>query len=290
MANPCGGLTTNPYNGDICQHGYISGILMSESKLAAQTETAAASQSTWDTLLLADQPDRLFSINFDKLEPGENEVVQEEMADGSQVIIQVKQATHEYQMISSNTALRTIYKEFKDGKEMYAWFKTDKGFIVGKEVTQDTIEQVKIRVYSTYTDATNEETAKVTMQISYLEDWKEFQNAVDPDFDPKSLSSVRDMTFRETGTTSTTAVSVIAKDFDKIGITALSRTGAGNFTVYNETTTSSVTVTGITGSGSTYILAFAAQSSADVLTIGYDEPSTTSEYYDLSSDLSVTIP
>jgi hypothetical protein len=290
MANPCGGLTSNPYNGDICQHGYISGILMSENKLSAITETAAALQATWTALLLADQPDRLFAINFDKLEPGENEIVQEEMADGSQVIIQTKQATHSYEMISSNTALRTIYKEFKDGKEMYAYFSTDKGFIVGKEVTANTIEQVKIRVYASYKDATPEETAKVIMQITYLEDWKQYQNAVDPDFDPKALSSVRDMTFTETGTTTTTAVSVIAKDFDKIGITGLSRTGAGQFTVYNTTTTSSVTVTGITGSGSTYILAFAAQTSADVLTIGYNEPSTTSEYYDLYSDLSVTIP
>jgi hypothetical protein len=265
---------------------------MSEDKLSAITEANAALLATWSALLLADQSSRLYSLNFDVTEPGEGELVEFEVSNGSTIILNQKYATNKYRMVSSNTALRSIYREFKDGKEMYIFEKTDKGFIRGKEVTANTIEQVKVRIYAQYTDATPTDPAFVDLYIQNLEDWKINQNAVDPtdNFDPKALSSVQNMTFTETGTTSTTAVSVIAKNLDKVGITTLSRTGAGNFTVYNETTTSSVTVTGITGSGSTYILAFAAQTSADVLTIGYDEPSTTSEYYDLLSDLSVTIP
>ncbi len=295
MSNPCGGLTLSPYSGDICQHGYKNQILMSETALSAITETNAALLATWTALLLADQTARLYSINFDMTEPSENELVEFQVSNGSTIILSTNEGTDKYQVVSSNAALLSIYGEFKDGKEMYAYFVTDKGFIIGKEVTANTIEMVKVRIYSQYSDATPTEPAFVNIYVQNLEEWKKFQNAVDPTdvFDPSSLSSVQNMTFTA-GTLSTTTALITAKDLDKVGITSLTLGAASYFRLYNNTDdaahTTPITPSNVTVSGSTYTLTFAAQSSSDVLEFYYLEPSTSSEYYDLKSVITATVP
>lgn len=289
MSNPCGGLTLSPYSGDICQHGYVNGVLMSEDKLSAITETNAALEATWTALLLADQSARLFSINFDVSEPAENEIVEYEVSNGSTIILSSKEGTNKYRMVSSNAALISIYGEFKDGKEMYIYEKTSKGFIRGKEVTANTIEQVKVRVYAQYTQATPTDPAFVDMYIQNLEEWKKYQNAVDPtdNFDPSALSSVQNMTFTSTDDTLTT-LTVEAKDLDKVGITSLDTVGAGQWILTNTTGSAVVTVTGITRTGYSYVLAFTGQTEGNAWSLGYEEPSTSDEYYDLKTVITGT--
>lgn len=294
MSNPCGGLTLSPYGGDICQHGYVKGLLMSEDKLSAITETNAALLATWTALILADQSARLYPIMFDISEPAENEIVEEEMSDGGSVILSTKEGTNKYDLVSSNTALQTIYAEFRDGKEMYVYQVTSKGFIRGKEVTANTIEQVKVRVYAQYIQATPTTSAKVSMYIQNMEDWVRFQNAVDPTdvFDPTALEGVQNMTFTA-GTPTTTTCTLDVKNLDKVGITSLTTGASSYFRLYNNTTDAAhatpITPSGVTVSGSVYTLTYATQSSSDVLEFTYLEPSTSSEYYDLKANVTGTV-
>jgi hypothetical protein len=291
MANPCGGLTNTPSYGDICQHGYMTGVLMSEEKLSAITETNAALLATWQTLLKADMPNRLVYIPFDINEFAERETVQQEMDNGSSVILDTKLATNTHKLIMSMAAAKTLLKDFASGRTTYIWGVTSKGFIRGKEVTANTIEQYKVNVYASLSEATKDSAGFVNLYIQPLEDWEPYMNAINPDFDVTALDSVQMMTFT-VGTTKPTQIPITAKDFDKVAITGLSTTangGAGYFTLYNVNDSAAVTVTSITRSGGVYTLNFAAQTVGDVITVGYGEPSSTGEYYDLTATVNATI-
>lgn len=288
MANPCGGLSNTPSKGDICQHGYITGVLMSEEKLSAITETSAALLNTWQALLLADMPNRLFYLKFDKNEFSESEIVEEEMDDGSKVILMEKESTNKHMMISSLAGLGTSYKDFKSGRTMHTWFVTNKGYILGKKVTANTIEQVQVRVYSTVTEATPTSSKYINWYIQNMESWQEYANAVNPDFTVTSLSSVQMMTFT-VGTTTPTTIQITAKDLDGVAITGLSTSVLTRFTLYNEDDSAPVSIVGITRSGGVYTLQFAGQTVADEITVSYVEPSVSTEYFDLVSSVTATI-
>jgi hypothetical protein len=295
MSNPCGAIDRSPYGGSTCQFGYKTSIFISENQLSAITDANAILEATWTALLLADQPARLYFLQFDINEFDENEVVEEEFDDGSKFVLDIKQATSTHKMVSSSTALRSIYKEFRDGKTMYAYWGTSKGYFVGKEVTANTIQQVKVRVTAGYEEATKDNSEKVLVFVQPLEDWKQFQKAIDPtdNFDISGLSSVQNMTFTA-GTLTTTTVPLTVKDLDGVGITSLT-TGAGSFfRFYNLTTdptrSTPIVPSGCTLSGSTYTCTIAAQSSSDDIESYYLEPSATSEYYDLLTAITATIP
>lgn len=290
MSNPCGGLTYSPYAGDICAHGYDTGVLMSENKLAAQTDANAILEATWDALLLADQPDRLYYINFNFNEFAENETVEEEEDNGTKRIIDVKIGTDTHKVYGSSTALKSIYREFRAGKTMYLWYTTSKGYIKGKEVTANTIEQIKVIITASYEKATKETSEKVVMYIQPQEDWKQFEKAIDPtdNFDVTGLTSVQNMTFTVVSCGQTSAV-IDVKDLDGVAITTLT-TGAGNFfTGYNTTDSATTTITNVTASGGRYTLSYASETVADVIQFGYDEPSTSSEFYDLITTVNGTV-
>ena len=129
-----------------------------------------------------------------------------------------------------------------------------------------------------------ENSEKVVIYIQDLETWKKFQNNVTPVFDALSLEGVKNMNFTEVSNT-LTSLTVSVKNLDKIGVTDLSTSGAGNFTLYNVTNSSSITITSITRSGYVYTLNFAAQTEADAYSLSYAEPSVSSEYYDLESTI-----
>lgn len=294
MSNPCGALDRSPYGGSTCQLGYKTSIFLSENKLSAITDANAILEATWTALLLADQPARLYYLQFDINEFEENEVIEEEFDDGTKFILDVKQGTSAHDMVSSTTALRSIYKEFRDGKTMYAFWGTSKGYIEGKEVTANTIEQVKVRVTAGYKEATKEASAKVTVYVQPLEDWKQFQKAVDPtdNFDITGLSSVQNMTFTA-ATPAQTTCAITVKDLDSVGITGLTTGAASYFRVYNNTSdpshASPITPSNVTLSGSTYTLTYASQTIGHVLEFTYLEPSTSSEYYDLLVNVTGTV-
>jgi hypothetical protein len=267
---------------------------MSENKLSAITDANAILEATWTALLLADQPARLYNLQFDINEPVENEVVEEEFDDGSTFILDIKLATSSHDMVSSSTALKSIYKEFRDGKTMYAYWGTSKGYFLGKEVTKNTIEQFKCRVTAGYKEATKDASAKVTVFVQPLEDWKQFQKAIDPtdNFEISALNSVQNMTFTA-GTVTTTTAPITVKDLDSVGISTLTTGASSYFRFYNLTTdptrSTPITPSNVTLSGSTYTLTYAAQSSSDSLEFYYLEPSATSEYYDLDAVETATV-
>jgi hypothetical protein len=288
MSNPCGGLTNTPQSKATCQLGYYTGILFSEEKLAAITESNAAINATWNTLLKADMPSRLVMIKFDKNEAGENGVREVEFDDGSKGITSVTFGTDKHMVRSGLGSVKTWLKDFANGRNGYVYRFTDKGYIVGKEVTAETIEQTEVNITATVSKASKDDFEYLVLNIQDLENWAAYKNAVNPSFDVKGLSSVENMTF-SVGHCDQTSTVITAKDFDKIAITGLDTTGAGHFTITRASDGGTVTVTGITRSGGAYTLAYAAQTIADVLTFGYAEPSTTGEYYDLTATVTGTV-
>jgi hypothetical protein len=288
MANPCGGLSNTPQSKATCQLGYYTGLLFSEEKLAAITESNAALIATWQTLLKADMPSRLVNIRFDRNEPGEYGVREVENDDGSKDIVSVTYGTDKHMVKSGLGSMKTWLADFAGGRNGYVYRYTDKGNIVGKEVTAETIEQVEVNITATVMKATKDQPEYLVLNVQDLENWNAFKNAVKPTWDPKALSSVENMTF-SVGTCDQTHTVITVKDFDKIAVSGLSTTGAGHFTVTRASDGGTVTVTSITRSGGVYTLNYASQTIADVLTFGYAEPSTSGEYYDLTATVTGTV-
>lgn len=294
MSNPCGDIDRSLYGGNTCQYGYTTSYFLSETKLSAITEANAILAATWQALLLADQTSRLYYLQFDINEMADNEIVEEEFDDGSKFILSTKQGTSAHDMVSSQGALRSIYKELRDGKTMYAFRGTSKGYFVGKEVTANTLEQFKVRVTASFKEATKDASGKVTVYVQPMEDWKQFEKAIDPtaNFDITSLSSVQNMTFTA-GTPNATTCTIAVKNLDDVGITSLTTGAASYFRIYNNTDdaahASPITPSGVTVSGSTYTITYATQDDTDVLEFTYLEPSATDEYYDLLVNITATI-
>jgi hypothetical protein len=288
MANACGGLTNTPQSKSTCQLGYYNLILFSEEKLAAITESNAALVATWQTLLKADMPSRLTMIKFNINEMGEYGVREVENDDGTKDIVSVTYGSDKHMVKSGLGSLKTWLRDFEGGRNGYIFRGTDKNNIVGKEVTDETIEQVEVNITATVMKATKDKPEYLVLNIQDLENWNSFKNAIKPAWDIKGLSSVENMTF-SVGHCDQTSTVITAKDFDKIAITGLDTTGAGHFTITRASDGGTVTVTGITRSGGAYTLAYAAQTIADVLTFGYAEPSTTGEYYDLTATVTGTV-
>lgn len=289
MANPCGGLTLNPNSSSVCSPGFIKGMFLYETKPSAITEANALLQATWDALAVLDQPTRQFNITFDNTEGVEPEIVQEEFTDGSQQITQTKEGASTYEIISSIGAYNTIYNEFENGKEMYVYYYTDTNVILGKEITAGTIEAVKVRIWASYKPATGDTTEKIVIQIQDLENWRKWRNEIKPTaFQCIDIESVQGMTFTESSNSLTTIL-VSAKNLNKVGITSLDIVGAGQFILYNTTDSATITLTGITLSGYVYTLTFVAQTASDAYSLTYQEPSTSGEYYDLTTALTGTL-
>jgi hypothetical protein len=279
MANPCGGLTSSPYNSEVCSPGFIKGMFLFEDEPSAITEANAILQATWDAKAILDQPNRMYNIVFDNTEGVEPEIVEEEFTDGSLQITQTKEGASTYEIISSISAYRTIFGQFENGKTMYYFPYTDTNVILGQEVTAGTIEPIKMRMYTSYKPATGDTTEKIVIKIQDLENWRQNRTQLKPTaFNCTAIASVQNIVFTVTDDTLTTVV-VEVKNLDKVGVTDLSIVGAGYWTLYNTTDSAAVTVTGITRSGYAYTLTFAAQTEADAFTLTYQEPSASSEYY-----------
>lgn len=287
MANPCGGLTGNPNSSAVCSPGFIKGMFLFETKPSAITETNALLQATWDALAVLDQPTRMFNITFDNSEGAEPEIIQEDFTDGSQQIVQTKEGASSYEIISSIGAYNTIYNQFENGKEMYVYYYTDTNVILGKEITANTIEAIKVRMWASYKPATGDTSEKIVIQIQDLENWRKWRNELKPTaFQCIDIDSVEGMTFSESSNSLTTLV-VSAKNLNKVGITTLEDTSpaGGYFILYNTTQSSAITVTGVSVSGYDYTLTFSAVTEADAYSLTYEEPSTSGEYYDLTTAL-----
>lgn len=289
MANPCGGLTNNPNSSAVCSPGFIKGMFLYETKPSAITEANAALLATWTALAVLDQPTRQFNITFDNSEGAEPEIVQETFTDGSQQIVQTQEGASTYEIISSIGAYNTIYNEFENGKVMYAYYYTDTNVILGKKITAGTIEAVKIRMWSSYKPATGDTTEKIVIQIQDLENWRKWRNEVKPTaFQCIDVPSVQTITFTETANILTT-LTVECKNLNNVGVTDLDTVGAGQFTLYNVTDSSAITITGITRTGYSYVLAFSAVTEGDAYSLNYKEPSVTSEYYDQVTEITGTL-
>ena len=288
MANPCGGLTNNPNSSAVCSPGFIKGMFLYETKPSAITEANAILQATWDALGVLDQPTRQYNITFDNSEGAEPEIIQEDFTDGSQQIVQTKEGASTYEIISSIGAYNTIYNEFENGKEMYCYYYTDTNVILGKKITAGTIEAVKIRMWASYKPATGDTTEKIVIQIQDLENWRKWRNEVKPTaFQCIDIESVQTMVLSSTDDILTT-LTVEAKTLNNVGITDLDVVGAGQWILTNTTDPAVVTVTGITRTGYSYVLAFAAQTEADAWSLTYEEPSTSGEYYDVVTTITGT--
>jgi hypothetical protein len=286
--NPCGALTLNPNSSAVCSPGFIKGMFLYETKPSAITETNAALQATWDALAVLDQPTRQFNITFDNTEGAEPEIIQEDFTDGAQQIVQTKEGASTYEIIASLGAWNTIYNEFENGKIMYYYPYTDTNVILGKEVTPNTIEAIKMRMWASYKPATGETTEKIVIQIQDLENWRKFRTEVKPTaFQCIDIESVQGMALTATDDTLTTLV-VEAKTLNKVGITDLDIVGAGQWILNNTTDPALVTVTSITRSGYAYTLNFVAQTEADAWSLSYEEPSTSGEYYDVTTTITGT--
>jgi len=283
MANPCGGLTTNPNSSAVCSPGFIKGIFLYETKPSAITEANALLQATWDALGVLDQPTRQFNISFANTEGVEPEIVQEEFTDGAQQIVQTKEGASTYEIIASLGAWNTIYNEFENGKEMYVYYYTDTNVILGKEITAGTIESVKVRMWASYKPATGDTTEKIVIQIQDLENWRKFRTEIKPTaFQCIDIETVQGMTFTITDDTLTTVL-VSVKNLNKVGVTGLDIVGAGQWILTNTSDAATVTVTGVTVSGFVYTLTFIAQDEGEAFSLGYEEPSTSGEYYDVTT-------
>jgi hypothetical protein len=289
MADPCGGFTKTISSGSICNPGPIKGAILFEEKQAAITNANAALEATWDAFMILDQPARGMLVLFDIIEPGEDTPDEVEFSDGSKGIASISKGIDKYKIVSSTSGKKTIYGQLKNGRELYVAWITQFGFLVGKDGSvANTFDFPKYRVYSTIERAQPKDFNYVNMHFDALEDWEESENIVDPDFDPTALSRVQNMTFTLSSVSQTSMV-VTAKTLDKVGITSLDTVGAGQFTLYNNDTSAAVVVTGIVRSGSAYTLSYASQTIGHSITVGYNEPSTSTEYYDLLATVDGTV-
>ena len=283
-------LTQNIEYGRGVNYGYIAGVFLFETKPSAITEANAALQATWDAMAVLTQTNRLMHLRFDQVEPGEDTPNEVEYANGTKDIADISRGVNKFQIKSSLAAKSALYGQLKTGADLYAIYYTSYGYLIGKEVTTpNTIEAIKTRLSASISQAAPKGVGYDNIYMTYLENWEEFSTYIklETGFDPQTLETVKTMTFTATDDTLTT-LTVSVKDLDKVGVTDLNVTGAGNFVLTNTTGGAPVTVTGITRTGSSYVLAFAAQTEGNAWSLSYGEPDATSELWDLKATITGT--
>ncbi len=287
MANPCGGLTQTIESGAICNAGYRVGAYLFETKPAAITEENAALEATWEALSLLALTNRLHHVKFDITEPGEDSPVEVALNE-EKVIVDVERGSDTYKIVTSLTGMKSIYKQLKGGKELYAIFYTSKGYLEGKEVTANTIEAVKYRITATESKTAPKGLGFVNMHFTPTESYEEYKTLIDPEFDPKTISTVKSMTFTATDD-NLTSLTISVKASNKVGITDLNVTGAGNFSLTNTATSAAIVITSIVRTGYSYVLNFAVQIEGTAYSLDYEAPETSSEYYELLTAITGTL-
>lgn len=281
----CTGLDGNPNKGKTCPAGFVQKLLMSEEPISPIANSAVDSLTTWEDLVKAAKPFRLFAFEIDITEPVNEEKTRFVLINsGAEIITGRTKGLDVYKVLSSIEGYKTIHKQFgKINRTMYLYKSLSSGGVEGKEITVDTLEQIKVAVNTSYSEAVpGGDPEMLHFLVQELDDYKadinrlpvESFNMVD------ELESVRTMEFTEGDAASTTTLSIDAKDVAGNGIADLT-TGASNFfKVQNDTTVADVVVTGATVVGNRYELTFIAQTSADVLRPYYAAPDVSDELYE----------
>jgi len=228
-------------------------------------------------------------VPFSKATPGTTEVTSATADSGSQTVTNVINTPGTFEIYGGQCAIKSIHGFFENQKTVYVFLVLSTGAIRGQEITKGTMEQIKAKVHSVVMEGTTAEPEKVQLTMNYEEKFQKRMVAVLPDnFSVSDLedTNVSDMDFThvdDTLTSLTIDVTTPCQDVD-----TLSRTGAGNFVLVNTTDNSAVTITGITGSGNRYILAFAAQTEGDAFKLYYKSPKVSNELFELTEENALT--